>query len=100
MLAGFCSWDLFGGGLSGLGCTYGGEPHMFVSTVSSCFEPRLLISLSDHSLSLFSRSPLGAWSPPEVPQLSDRCAGMAIRRFPPLLFLLSCGFHVFALLFG
>ena len=73
---------------------------MFVSTVSSCFEPRLLISLSDHSLSPFSRSPSGAWSPPGVPQFSDRCVGMAIRRFPPLLFLLPCGFHVFALLFG
>ena len=100
VLAGFCSWDLFRGGLSGLGCTHGGEPHMFVSTVSSCFEPRLLISLSDHSLSPFSRSPSRAWSPQGVPQFSDRCVGMAIRRFPPLLFLLPCRFHVFALLFG
>ena len=67
---------------------------MFVSTVSSCFEPRLLISLSDHSLSPFSRSPSRAWSPQGVPQFSDRCVGMAIRRFPPLLFLLPCRFHV------
>ena len=95
-LAGFCSWDLFGGGLSGLGLYTWWSPYSF----KFFFEPRLLISPSDHSLSPFSRSPSGAWSPPGVPQLSDRCTGMAIRRFTPLLFLLPCGFRIFALLFG
>ena len=58
-LAGLCSWDLFGGGLSGLGLYTWWAPYSF-----KFFEPRLLISPSDHSLSPFSRSPSGAWSPP------------------------------------
>ena len=95
-----------------------GASNISVSIVTIFGEPRLLFLQTIPSVSPFSRSPSGAERvlPPNLHRGSPQGAQVlrfedfhcccsyslvvAIRRFPLLLFLFPCGFHVFALLFG